>query len=379
MNAVPVKRPRVLFLASTFESIYGLRREIIESLLEQGMEVYAAALPTRHEEKLRAMGCVIEHIQLSRRGCNPLEDLLFLRQCVGLFRRVKPTLILSFTIKPNIYGTMAAHLTGCPIVCNVTGTGPAFLHPGFRSWLIRLLYRVALRYPRRVFFQNADDMDYFLRHHLLYGNGELLPWGSGVNLDTHRLLTMPPDDVTHFIFVGRIMRLKGVDTFFSCAERMRREQLPCCFHVAGAEDEPRYAEKVQRLAREGIIENHGFCYPIDSMLAHCHCVVLPSLGGEGVPNCLMESCACGRACIASDVNGSRDVVMEGKNGYLFPAGDADALYRCMKRFMALPYAEKCAMGLAGRQHAEAHYSRKNVVERYVLEIQGLLDEGKPNP
>lgn len=124
---------------------------------------------------------------------------------------------------------------------------------------------------------------------------------------------------------------------------------------------------------------HGFCYPIDPILAQCHCVVLPSLGGEGVPNCLMESCACGRACIASDVNGSRNVVVEGRNGYLFPAGDADALYSCMKRFMALPWQEKKHMGLAGRQHAEAHYDRNSVVERYVQEVQWLLRESDATP
>lgn len=372
-------RPRILFLSNTFESIYNFWREVIQSLLDQGVEVYAAALPTRYEEELRAMGCVIEHVQLSRHGSNPMKDLLFLRRCMELFRKVAPTLIFSFTIKPNIYGAMAAHLTGYPIVCSITGTGPAFLHSGPRSMLIRLLYRLALRLSRRVFFQNEDDMNYFLRHRLLHGNGELLPWGSGVNLEAHRLLPMPPDEVTHFVYVGRIMRLKGVDTFFTCAERMKREELPCRFHVAGVEDEPRHEKTIQRLVREGIIDYHGFCYPIDPILAQCHCVVLPSLGGEGVPNCLMESCACGRACIASDVNGSRNVVVEGRNGYLFPAGDADALYSCMKRFMALPWQEKKHMGLAGRQHAEAHYDRNSVVERYVQEVQWLLKESDATP
>ena len=374
MGAITGKR--ILVLANDIKTIRWFRMELLRALLGLGAEVHLVMPDTGDERDLLDMGCLIHHVKLSRHGCNPLVELGLLGQYRAIFQRLRPDLVLSFTIKPNIYGTLTAYRAGCPIVCNITGTGAAFLKNNGLSAVIRHLYRYALPHAHRVFFQNREDMHYFQTHRLLGGNGELLPWGSGVNLTLHTPSPMPPDGITHFVFVGRVVAIKGVDTLFACAERMAREKLPCRFHIAGLVEASRYQKRVKALREAGVLIDHGLCSPIDPVLRACHCVVLPSQGGEGVPNSLMEGSACGRACIASRVNGSRDVVIDGKTGFLFPAGDEEALYDCLVRFMRLPYAEKVAMGQAGRRHVEAYYDRQNVVDRYCREAIELLG-GEP--
>ena len=244
---------RILVLANDIKTIRWFRMELLRALLGLGAEVHLVMPDAGDERDLLDMGCLIHHVTLSRHGCNPLVELGLLGQYRAIFQRLRPDLVLSFTIKPNIYGTLTAYRAGCPIVCNITGTGAAFLKNNGLSAVIRHLYRYALPHAHRVFFQNREDMHYFQTHRLLGGNGELLPWGSGVNLTLHTPSPMPPDGITHFVFVGRVVAIKGVDTLFACAERMAREKLPCRFHIAGLVEASRYQKRVKALREAGVL------------------------------------------------------------------------------------------------------------------------------
>lgn len=360
---------RVLLLSNDEQNIRCFRQELVEALIKAGYAVTVCVPASAYDAVLQGLGCKTMPVRLEPHGCNPLADVGVMVRYIRLFRRIQPDVVFCYTIKPNLYGAMAGRWTGRRVVCSVTGTGCTFLREGWRSRLIRMLYRQALPWAERVFFQNAEDKAYFEAHNLVGAQGEVLPWGSGVNLEMHRVQAMPRDEETHFVFVGRVMRLKGIETYLEVACRMRKENRQCRFHVAGAVGERQYAKRLKELEAEGVIIYHGYCTPIDPILGQCHCVVLPSLGGEGVPNALMEGSACGRACIATRVNGAKEVVAEGETGYLCEPGDVEGLYRSMKRFMALPWERKVAMGLAGRRRMEERYDRQEVVKRYLREVE----------
>lgn len=362
---------RILFFANHELTLRRFRLELIQRLVSQGHEVMVALPPAKENRLFSELGCEVREVPMQRHGLNPVQDLLLFLRCIRLFRGVRPDVVFSYTIKPNIYGSLAARVTGTRIVCNITGTGAAFLRENWLSGLVRFLYRYSVRKASLVFFQNESDQQYFRRHHLVEHNDELLPWGSGVNLTAFQPSPMPEDETTHFLYVGRVLKIKGIDLYLRCAERLRAEGIPAVCHIAGFVDEKGYAEKLQSLHQAGVVDYLGYCADMTEPLQSCHCVVLPSLGGEGVPNVLLEAAASGRACIASCIPGSKETVEDGVTGYLCRMGDENDLFRCMVAFTRLSQAEKEAMGHAGRRRMEERFDREKVIERYVEVVRTL--------
>ncbi len=365
----------ILFFANHELTLRRFRLELIQRLISQGHEVTVALPPARENRLFLELGCEVREVPLQRHGLNPVQDLLLFLRCIRLFQEMRPDVVFSYTIKPNIYGSMAARVTGTRIVCNITGTGTAFLRENWLSRLVRVLYRHSIRKATLVFFQNESDQRYFCKHHLVEGNDELLPWGSGVNLAAFQPSPMPEDDITHFLYVGRVLKIKGIDLFLRCAERLRAEGIPAVCHIAGFVDEKGYAEKLRVLHQKGVVDYLGYCADMTEPLRNCHCVVLPSLGGEGVPNVLLEAAASGRACIASRIPGSTETVEDGVTGYLCRMGDENDLFRCMAAFTRLSSEEKESMGRAGRRRMEERFDRERVIDRYVEVVQ-MIDKGR---
>lgn len=305
---------------------------------------------------------------MSRRGMNPAEDLKLVRRYKKIMKELKPDIIFSYTIKPNIYGTMASNALGLKQVCNITGTGATFLKENALSKLVRLLYKASIKKCYKVFFQNTGDKDYFVSHGMVKDNWALLP-GSGVNLDRYSLAELPESEEIRFIYVGRIMAVKGIDEYLECA-RVIREILPNTrFYIAGFTEEEKYKRMVEQYESMGVVENLGFQDDIIPWLRRCHCVILPSLGGEGVPNVLLEAAATGRPCIASDINGSVDVVEDGVTGYIFRKGNARSLIEKVEQFVSLSYEEKKQMGLNGHDKVMREFDREIVIARYLRELE----------
>ncbi len=358
----------VLFLSNHFITLYFFRRELIARLLAHGHRVVISMPADEQNAFFRDQGCEIIETPMSRRGMNPAEDLALLRQYKKIMREVKPDVIFSYTSKPDIYGSLASSALGFRQVCNITGLGSALVHENALAKVLRFLYRISIRKAYKVFFQNSDDKDYFVRYGIVKDNWALIP-GSGVNLEAHPLTPMPDDGEIRFLYVGRILDVKGIDQYLECAKAIRERHPNTRFYLAGFIEQERFKALLDEYGKAGYTEYLGFRKDIDEWIRRCHCTVLPSLGGEGVPNAVLESAATGRACIVSDIPGSRDAVEDGVTGFLFPAGDGAALIDRAERFLALSKEERERMGLAGHEKAAREFDREIVISAYLREVE----------
>jgi galacturonosyltransferase len=362
---------KVLFLANHFITLYSFRKEMIHSMLAKGYDLYLSLPKSNENEYFEKLGCKIIITNIDRRGINPVKDLQLLYSYHKIMKTVQPDIIFSFTIKPNIYGSLVSSRMGLKQICNITGTGATFLKESFLSKMCRILYSFSVKYAYKVFFQNTGDRDYFISHGMVGKQYEMLP-GSGCNIEQHPLKTMPSFETINFIFIGRVMKLKGVDEYLQCAKSIHSRYPNTKFYIAGWNEEDSYKEKVAESERTGAVEYIGFRKDIDDWIAKCHCTILPSHGGEGVPNVLLESAATGRVCIASNICGSKEVVDDGVTGYLFKTGDSGDLIEKVERFLSLSDDNKVHMGEMGREKIVREFNREIVVNKYLSEIESVI-------
>lgn len=340
---------------------------MINEMIKQGHELYLS-LPKSEENKyFEEIGCHIIETKIDRRGVNPVKDLKLIRFYKKMIPVVNPDIIFSYTIKPNIYGTMASN-GKYRQVCNITGTGATFLKRSLVSTICEMLYKISIKKCHKVFFQNTGDRDFFIKERLVKDNYAMLP-GSGCNLQQHTCMPLPDDDEIRFIFIGRVMKLKGIDQYLQAAEIIRQKYRNTKFIIAGWNEQPKYMKLVENAQKAGWVEYIGFRKDIDKWIEKCHCTILPSHGGEGVPNVLLESAAKGRICIGSKINGTMDVIEDGKTGYLFNTGDSEDLAHQIEKFILLSAEEKAAMGKAGREKVEREFDRQIVVRAYLDEVE----------
>ena len=206
----------------------------------------------------------------------------------------------------------------------------------------------------------------FIKNHMIRDNFEMLP-GSGVNLEQFSLSPLPEGNEVNFIFMGRVMKLKGMDEFLEAAKRTKGKYPNTNFYIAGFIEDGEYKEKVASYG-DAVIPL-GFQKDIVSWIKKCYCTILPSHGGEGVPNVLLESAAMGRICIGSRIPGTEDVIDDGKTGYLFEAGNVESLVEAIDKVMKLSAEDRVAMGKAGRAKVEKEFNREIVVQKYIEEVE----------
>ena len=361
-----MEKKRVLFLSNHFITLYAFRKEIIHEMVRQGYELYLS-LPKSEENKYFVdLGCHIVETEIDRRGVNPLKDLKLIRFYKKMIKEVNPDIIFSFTIKPNIYGTIASN-GKYRQVCNITGTGATFLKDNWVSKICKTLYRLSIKKCYKVFFQNTGDRDFFIKEGLVKDNYAMLP-GSGCNLELYEFKPLPKDDEYRFLFIGRVMKLKGIDQYLEAAEIIKKKYPNTKFFIAGWNEQPEYMRKVEDAQKAGWVEYIGFRKDLEQWIEKCHCTILPSHGGEGVPNVLLESAAMGRICIGSKINGTMDVIDDGVTGFLFNTGDSQDLVEKIEQFILLPNEAKAAMAVAGRSRIEQKFDRKIVVRTYMNEL-----------
>lgn len=361
---------RVLFLANHFITLYSFRKELISRLCKEGHEVYLS-LPQDDDNKFfEDMGCKIILTDIERRGINPISDLKTIMQYGKIIPQINPDIIFSYTIKPNIYGSFVSNLYGYRQVCNITGTGGTFMRKNVISVIATMLYKLTIKKCYKVFFQNVGDKNFFVSKRMVKNNYEMLP-GSGCNLSEHKYVKMPQDDVVQFIFVGRVMELKGIDEYLTCAKIIKQKYPNTKFLVAGWNEEEKYKAIISQYEKDGYVEYVGFRKDLDDLLVKSHCTILPSRGGEGVPNVLLESAAIGRACIGSKINGTIDAINDGETGYLFEPGNAKDLIDKVEKFVNLTYEEKVAMGIANRKKVVKEFDREIVINIYMDEVETL--------
>ncbi|NLX01631.1 MAG: glycosyltransferase family 4 protein [Syntrophomonadaceae bacterium] len=360
---------KILILANNDVGLYNFRKELLEVLMGQGYEVYISLPVGEKVEQLRQMGCIFIETPVDRRGTNPLTDFKLVLKYLKIMKNVKPDVVLTYTIKPNIYGSIACRLLKIPYINNITGLGSGFIDKRLLSKLLVMMYKAAIKKSNLVFFQNSSDMDFMLNLGIISGKHKLLP-GSGVNLDQFEYTPFPPGDKVVFNFIGRVMKEKGIDEYLMAAKTIKQRYPHTQFNIIGFIEptEAHYNELIADYEAKNYIEYHGFQKDIRPFIKNSHCLIQPSYH-EGMSNVLLESAAIGRALIASDIPGCREVI--DNNGYVFAMGNVHDLVDKIERFIQLPYEQKVQMGKMSRQKVEREFDRQIVIDSYMKEINHI--------
>lgn len=371
MTESDTRTARVVALsANSGWNIVNFRRPIIKALQDQGWAVVVLAPADEAGEAIRGMGARLCPIRIDSSGTSILRDARLLLAYRKALKALRPAAFLGFTVKPNIYGSLAAAALGVRIVNNISGLGTAFLRGGPLGWLVRRLYRLALRRSARVFFQNPDDMALFVEGGLVRdGQAELIP-GSGIDLAHFRpsARTSDPNRRFQFLFVGRLLRDKGLVEYADAARLLRPAWPDVEFAILGfADSDNRSAvpiAEVKRWAGEGIIAYLGETEDVRPFIAEADCVVLPSYR-EGLPRSLLEASAMGKPMVATDVPGCREIVRDGDTGFLCAAKSAQSLAEAMGAMLRLSPTEHAAMGARARRRVEQQFDQARVTAAYL--------------
>lgn len=375
---------RVVIALNTAWNLYNFRAGLIRALVAEGYEVVAVAPPDDYVPRLAELGCRYVPLPMDNQGTSPLRDLLLLARFWRLFRRERPMAFLGYTVKPNVYGSLAAHSLGIPVVNNIAGLGTAFIQGGWMQRMVKALYRLALGRSARVFFQNPEDRSLFVQDALVkYEKSALLP-GSG--LDLRRYTPQPVKSADGgrplcFLLVARLLWDKGVGEFVEAA-RLVKEQFPetriQLLGFLGVENRTAIPkETVEKWVQECVIEYLGGTDDVRPFLTAADCVVLPSYR-EGTPRTLLEASATARPIIATDVPGCREVVDEGENGLLCRVRDAKDLAAKMMAVINMAPEARVAMGRKGREKVEREFDERIVIDAYLRELEAI-DGRHPSP
>ena len=359
----------ILILSNSDSGLYDFRKEVLKALMEKGFHVLVSVPDTGYVERIKALGCEYIPTAFERRGMNPFKDMKLLLFYRRLIKTHSPAAVLTYTIKPNIYGGLAARLTGTPYLVNVTGLGTTLEHGGVLQKMIVLMYRTALKKASCVFFQNQGNRDFLVQRGCVTGKTRVIP-GSGVNLKEHLPQEYPADTPVRFVSIMRLMKDKGIEELLTAAQRMHERHPDTLFQILGAyEEETRqlYEPRVKALEEKGAIRYYGYRDDVPEFLKECQAVVHPSYH-EGMSNVLLEAAATARPVLASAVEGCLDTFEEGRSGLAFAPQDAGSLEEALERFLRLPYEKRREMGLCGRRFVEERFDRNFVVAAYLEEL-----------
>lgn len=350
---------KILILANFDLGLYQFRKELIDALLRSNEVTIALPYGTLVDPLIQ-QGCAFIHTPVDRRGVNPVTDLKLLLDYIRMLRQVKPDLVITYTIKPNVYGGMACRLLGIPYAANITGLGTTFQKPGLLRSLVTLLYKTALKKASVVFFENRENMEILRDMGIVTENQCHLLNGAGVNLEHFRPAAYPSGEApVRFLFIGRIMAEKGINELLEAMKRLINDGYACTLDVLGYAEED-YTQTIQSCVEAGWLNFHGYQADVRPFIEKAHCFVLPSWH-EGMANTNLECAAMGRPVITSDIHGCEEAVVEGVSGLLCQPKNAGSLYQVMKAFCEMTIGERRAMGMAGRTHMEQVFDKKIVV------------------
>lgn len=363
---------KILILTNYANGLYLFRKELLKAFAEDGHEVYVSLPPDENVDRLKELCCIIE-TPFDRRGLNPLKDLGLFMTYLRLLRKHKPDVVLTYTIKPNLYGGLACRIKKIPYLCNVTGLGTAIENGGLLSKILLCFYKSSMKAAQRVFFQNMRNRDFMNKNGIAVENNALLP-GSGVNLIEHPFRDYPTEERhVRFLAVIRIMKDKGIEEYLAAAQIMKKKDNSLKFYLVGEyEEETRslYEPQIEELCKNKVMKYLGHIDNVEEVMARSHIIVHPSYH-EGLSNVLLEAAACGRPVLASDINGCIETFSEGESGFGFAIKSTDALVNAMEKILALTTEERRQMGIAGRAWVEENFDRKIVIQTYRKELSKL--------
>ena len=350
---------KVLFITNHSYMFYQTRKELVLDLLKD----YKITLLTPfngHEEDFRNYGCKVIETKLERRGISPVEERKLYETYVRLLKEEKPDFVITYSIKPNIYGGMACQKLGIPYAVNITGLGTAFQKQGMKQ-VAGMLYKRACKKAEVVFFENRSNARYFLNRNLIRKDQAVVLPGAGVNTDYYSYQPLEKeDDKFHFLYLGRIMKEKGVNELFEATERIKEEYPDTVLDIVGFAEED-FEETIQRMVLDGTAVFHGFQEDPRPYYKKADAVVLPSYH-EGMSNVLLEGAATGRLLITSDAPGCKEAVDLDKTGYLAKIKDPDSLYEAMKKAENLSEEQMKTMSISAREKMVNEFDKQKVVK-----------------
>lgn len=350
-------KKKILIITNHSYMLWRFRKELIETLMQEH-EVVLSMPFVGHEDDFQAMGLRCIETEINRRGINPATDLKLFKFYGEMLKAEKPDLVVTYSIKPNIYAGLQCCRLGITYCANVQGLGTAFQKKGLATF-VTVLYRTAFSKVRTVFFENEENAAEFRRRSILSEEKQTILHGAGINLDDYPYEAYPVHDKFHFLYLGRIMREKGIDELFAAMERLKSEFPAAVLDLVGFfEDE--YKDRVDDLVNRDIAVFHGFQQDPKPYYKGADCVVLPSYH-EGMSNVLLEAAAIGRPVITSDIPGCREAVTEGETGFLVRVKDVNDLYEKMKKMISIDRNRRKRMGMLGREKMEREFDKEMVV------------------
>ncbi len=355
---------RYLILANNSGGLYRFRKELMARLIDDSHEVYAVTPFDQSIDELQAMGVNLIEQHMNRRGTNPLQEAKLLLGYYKILKKISPDIVITYTIKPGIYGGLLSRWLHIPYAVNITGLGTAFQNQGMLRTIIVRLWRAALKSAKCVFFENQENAQIFIEYGIVKREQTHVLHGAGVNLSDFPYSEYPEErSTTRFLFVGRVMKEKGIEELLAALELLDEAGYNARLDIVGWCEED-YEKRLADFQERGLLEFHGFQTDVKPFIRSAHAFVLPSYH-EGMANTLLEAAAMGRPLITSAIHGCMEAVIDGETGFLCTVQDTDSLTKQLERFIDLPYEQKRKMGKKSHEHVAKYFDKSKVVEETV--------------
>lgn len=356
----------ILIISNSDSGLVQFRKELIESLVNMHTVYCAVPNSDGYISELEEIGCKCIETKLNRQGKNPIEDITLLKNYIKYIKYLKPNIVLTYTIKPNIYGGIACRISKIPYIANVTGLGTAIVNGGATSKLALFMYRVGLERAQCVFFQNSFNKEFFIKKRIVRGAYRVIP-GSGVNTVFHSQEPYPQDgELFRYLFVGRVMKDKGIGELLSALYMQAKEKKKVFLDIVGSCDED-YSSLISKYENLGLIKYHGHQKDVHKFYTNAHCVVLPSYH-EGMANVMLEAASTGRPVITCRIPGCQETFDEGLTGFGCEARNVDSLKEAMDIMINTSWDIRKKMGLSGREKVKKEFDRRIIISAYMDEI-----------
>lgn len=357
---------KVLILANNDIGLLSFREEVVTALINKGYEVTVSVPQGNRIDDIKALDCKVDISKISRRGMNPIEDLKLLKYYISLIKKKSPDVVLTYTIKPNIYGGLACAIKGIPYIVNITGLGTAVENPGILQTLTVNMYRLAMRKAKCIFFQNEGNRNFFKSKNIRNDIHRIIP-GSGANIKRFQPTDYPSTGPIKFLFISRLMKEKGIEEYFAAAQYFRRIRNDVEFHILGDCEED-YTTQLKALESDGVVIYHGQQNDVRPFLSEGSCLIHPTFYPEGMSNVILEAASTARPVITTLRHGCMEAVDDGVTGFLFKERDTQGLIAQIDKFLDMPIEARAEMGRKARSKMEREFDRQIVVDAYLDEI-----------
>ena len=364
---------KVLFIVNHDLVIYNFRKELVIKLIELNYEVYICCPNGDKIDKLISYGAKHISADVDRHGKNIFLDLKLLLLYYKIIKKIKPDVVLTYTIKPNIYGGLVSRFTKTPYITTITGLGKSFQGGKLSKLFYITLYKISLKKSRRIYLQNSNNYSVFYQNKINSSNLKLIP-GSGVNIDAFKYRKPTNNSIRNFVFSSRVMKDKGIIEFLKAAETIKKRYSNVEFHVCGFIDED-LDNLINEYVDKKIIIYHGFVSNMIEFMSKMDCLVHPSYH-EGMANVILEAAAMGMFVIASNIPGCKEAIDDGKNGYLFEVKNVDMLIDKIEKYLDIPNDVIEKMSVYGRNKMEKEFDRSIIVRDYMYTIDNIIKEDK---